>query len=288
MPHLSEEKSENTTNGISNLYDRFILSIHRFLVEIKKNIILFIICIGLCIGGLYYISLAQRNYFKSSFTVSYDDLVRKIYGDRLEKINVLVSHNNYDKVSKLLGISVNTSKALIKIKGTNILGQNLSEDMNTDRIPFIVTITVNDSSKISAIQDGIVNFLEEGNNYMAEKKGIKNKEVLEEIEFIDKQMRMMDTLKQKYNQNSINETDIKNPNSSVSTIYQFSYEMYKRRQELERKKSMPSNVQVLDDAIAPTSAKRPMAVIIFIGFFLGFALYTFTRYLLIPVIRGKR
>lgn len=233
-------------------------------------------------------NLSQKNYYKSSFTVSYDDLVRKIYGDRLEKINILVSHHNYDKVSQLLGLPLSTSKTLVKIKGTNILGQDLSEDMNTDRIPFIVTITASDSSKIPAIQSGIVNFLEEGNNYMAEKKGIKNKEVLEEIEFIDKQMRMMDSLKKKYNENSFSISEMKNTNSSASTIYQFSYELYKRRQELARKKSMPSNVQVLDDAIAPKPVQKSTVTIFILGLFIGTCLYIFMKYIVIPVIRGRR
>lgn len=285
MSQQIDEKS----NIKYNVYNRLISGLHRFFASIKDNFLLFIISIVITTSCLFYINNTQKDLYKLSFTVGYDDLVRKIYGDRLEKVNDLIVDDNYSKVSRLLGVSGNVAKTLVKVKGTNILGQDLSEDMNTDRIPFIVTITVTDSSKINELQHGLVNFLEEGNEYMAVKKEVKIKEVLEELEFIDRQLRMMDSLKKKYNDNSYAISDVKTnyTNSSANTIYQFSYELYKRKQELERKKSMPANVQILDDAIAPKSLQKPAVLLIILGIFSGFILYVFLKYFLLPVFRGR-
>jgi len=285
---MSQQSDEKSTGIISNVYDKLILFFHRFFKDLKESIFLFLACLVVTIGLLFLSNQSEKGHYKSSFTVAYDDLVRKIYGDRLEKVNDLLGNNNHAKVARLLNVPQNTAKSLIKIKGTNILGQDLSEDMNTDRIPFIVTITVSDTSKIAALQHGIVGFLEEGNAYMAEKKEIKIREVQQEIDFIDRELRMMDSLKKKYNENSFSASDAKPANSSASTIYQFSYELYKRKQELERKKTMPATVQVLDDAIAPKKTQKGFITVLILGLISGFILYVAMKYFLLPVLRGRR
>ncbi len=291
MSQLSDDKTVKSNSSVSGLYDRLIAVLHRFILGIGKNIILFIVCVAIPVTMLVIVNNAEKNQYKSSFTVAYDDLVRKIYGDRLEKINALITHGNYGKVSYLLGLPVNTAKTLVKVKGSNILGQDLTEDMNTDRIPFIVTVTVKDTSKIPEIQERIVSFLEEGNAYMAEKKSIKIKEIQKELDFINEQLNLMDSLKRKFDANSISVSDMKASNYtnvSANTIYQFSYELYKRKQELERKKSMPANVQVIDDAIAPTSVRKSIITVVLMGLVAGTILYIIMLYFLIPVFRGRR
>ena len=272
-------------NIILNIYWGFINILRSFLVSLKKNIGLFIGCVLIVAALLLFNHFRNQGKYVASFTVAYDDLVRKIYGDRLYKLNLLVDRGQYDRVSKLLGLTEDQAKSLLQIRGKNILGENLTEDLNTDKIPFVVEIMVADTSAIPEIQAGIVGFLETGNAYLATTKKMKVLEIEEELKFIDQQLGMMDSLKKKYNATELAGSDNVEKSAPLSTIYNFSYDLYKRRQELIRKRTMPDAIQVLDDAIAVKKSNLTAASLTILSLIGGFFLFLFIIVFVKPVFK---
>ena len=171
-----------------------------------------------------------------------------------------------------------------EVEGTNILGENLSKDMNTDKIPFTVHIYISDTSYVKEIQNAIVNYLENGNAFLIDKRKMKIKETADELTFINQQLAMMDTLKRKYNSRF---DDNEKANATASSIYQFSYELYKKKQELIKKRDMPMNLYVIDDAIVPISNNRSYLFVLPVALLIGLIIYIGMVYLLIPVVRYK-
>ena len=180
-----------------SLYTKVIALLSQAIIDFKKNFAIFLLAIIIPIATLSFLSLRKSNTYTASFTVVYEDLVRKIYGDRLEKLNTLLQSNN-ERAAELLNLDIKIVETIEEVKGTNILGEDLSKDMNIDRIPFIINITVTDTSKITEIQNGILSFLENSNSYLMEKRNLKISEIKDEIAFISTQLEMMDTLKRKY------------------------------------------------------------------------------------------
>ncbi|MCB0699563.1 MAG: hypothetical protein H6551_02665 [Chitinophagales bacterium] len=268
----------------STLYDKVIWYLHRLLFDAKKKFGLLLICLLLPTALLLFMNYRKSNTYKASFTVIYEELVRKVYGDRLDKMNAIIQ-NQPEKVPGLLGITDNACKSLVKVGGTNILGEELSKDLSLDKIPFIVYFYVNDTSYISEIQAGIINFLEDGNAFLTDKKEIKIKEIEEELIFINSQLSMMDTLKRKFNSTSMQSSD--KTDISLSSVYQLSYELYKKKQDLEKKREMPRNIYVIDDALAPMQGNRSYIIMTLAGLILGSFLYLTLVYLLMPAIRMK-
>ncbi len=278
MPTESNQSS-------ASIYDRLISVLHSFYIDIKRNAFVFFACILLVPAVLVFMNLKKSGIYKASFTVMYEELVRKVYGDRLVKLNALLEDNK-SKARALLGVSSQAAASLKTIKGTNILGEDLTEDLNVDRIPFVVDIYLNDTTYVSEIQNGILHYLENGNSYLSSKRKLKMQEIDDEISFIDNQLKMMDSLKKKFN---IAETIASSSNaaSSEGSVYSLSYDLYKKKQELLKKREMPMNLYVIDDAIVPTKGNRPYSIVILAGLVAGFVLYVFIAYIILPVIRYK-
>jgi hypothetical protein len=195
-----------------------------------------------------------------------------------------VQRGEYPKVAYYLGVNDQTAKSLRSVKGKNIVGDDLTQDMNTDKIPFVIKIEVADSAAIPKLQQGLVNFLEEGNAYSAATKALKIKEIDEELLFIDQQLQMMDSLKRKYNA----ATAISDERSgSLSNIYDFSYELYNRKKELLRKKTIPGTIQIIDDAIAAQAGGLPTLLVVLAGIFGGFVLFAFIVLFVKPAFRAS-
>ncbi len=269
------------------LYYYLIKAVHELIFSIKRNLLLFILCIALpaCfVAGSYLMSSKQ---YQASFTVNYEELFRKIYGDRLDKLNELLHRKEYDKVASLIHVTPQRAANLKKIEGKNILGDDLSKDLNTDRIPFIVEYTVDDSTNILEYQNGIIQFLETGNAYLSDKKKIKQVELIEELQFIDSQLQILSTLKDaKTLAAYANGIDVNSASGGRSSLFEFSYELYKKKQDIQRKISMPQNISVLDDAIV--SHKRSGLVIRFaISLVAGSIIFFSLVFLVIPAIRFK-
>ncbi len=283
----------NTTDfasGANNFYHTIIKLLHALIVSLRKNIVLFIICMSVGIVPLFVKNMKDGSAYKASFTIMFEELTRKIYGDRLAKLNALVQHDEMGKVATLLDIDKKTALSIKSIEAKNILGEDLNKDLNTDRIPFIVEFVTKDSSLILPIQKSIVKFLETGNEYMADRTRVKNLERGEELEFINHQLRIMDSLNKRgdFQTGTINgATTTGKASDQSSPTYDLSYELYKRKQELLRKERMPGSLMVLDDAIVSEAAKHSLFFVLVVGTAIGLFLYTALAAFIIPAFKYR-
>lgn len=281
----------NTTDfasGAQNFYQTLIKMLHGLIVSLKKNIVLFILCMTIGIVPLFVKNMKDGNAYRASFTVMFEELTRKIYGDRLSKLNALVQRDEQAKVAMLLDVDKKMAMSIKSIEAKNILGEDLDKDLNTDRIPFIVEFVTKDSSQVLPLQKAIVKFLETGNEYMADRTRIKNLERNEELEFINNQLRVMDSLNRKGNfQTGSLTVSAGKASDQSSQTYDLSYELYKRKQELLRKERMPGTLMVLDDAIVSEEAKHSLLFVLVVGTAIGLFIYTALVAFLIPAFRYK-
>ena len=280
---MTDNKDNINNSPAGNVYDKIIAFLHGVYVDMKANIVVLLACVIFFTGALIFSNIKKGNTYTSSFTVVYEELVRKIYGDRIKKLNILLN-NNKARAQALLGLDKKTMADIEEISATNILGEDLTKDLNTDKIPFIVYITINDTSNVTKIQNAILFYLETGNSYLNDKRKLKLAELKNELLFLDNQLNMMDTLKRKY-YGIANSSE--SSNMSEANVYQISYELYKKKQELLKKIEMPQNLYVIDDALIPTKNNRSYVLITLAGVMAGFIAYLFIVYILLPVIKYK-
>lgn len=264
------------------MYQKLISYLRLYYTDIKKHFVLFVLIFIIINGLLIFINIKKANTYTSSFTVIYEDLVRKVYGDRLNKLDELLK-TNPKKAQSLLHLDKKVIASINEINATNILGEDLSQDLNVDKIPFIVNVRTKDTNYIHKIQSSIIHYLENSNKYLVEKRRLRNEEIEGELAFIDEQLNLMDSLKRKFNFSQ--PTPSTNTDASGSSVYEVSYELYKKRQELVKKKQMPMNLYVIDDAIVPVKSSKPFMLVIAIGIIASILVYSLVVYLVLPVIR---
>ncbi len=269
-----------------NVYEQLIWALNKYITDIRRNMALLVSCLVIFIGILVYINYKKSSVYKASFTVTYEDLTRKVYGDRLSKLNSLLE-NNRAKAGALLNTSDGALKSLRKIEGKNILGEKLSEDLNTDRIPFVVSMYITDTAYVDELQSNILQFLESGNEYLSEKRQMKMNEYEQELKFINKQLSMMDSLKTVYNNEESTSSKKSSSADGGTTLYELSYTLYKRKQELNEKLTMPKNLYVIDDAIVTNQSHKSYIVMTLLGLIIGLVVYTILAYIVVPAIRYK-
>jgi hypothetical protein len=275
-------------NALISFYNGLISLLRFCIAHIKKHFVLFLICVVVTTTALYIKLNGGKKHYDISFTVSYEELARKIYGDRLVKINTLIELQDYSKLKTYLNVDEPTIKGLLSVKGKNILGEDLTKDMNLEKIPFVITMRVKDTNSITELQNGIVNYLETGTPYLVSRKAIKMEELDKEVAFIDQQLAMMDSLKRKYNDASFSSGDATaDDKASSGSVYSFSYNLYKKKQELLRKKAMPNNLQIIDDAVVPEESKKSLSLILLVGIVAGSILYACIAGILIPVFKKE-
>ncbi|MGN6476673.1 MAG: hypothetical protein ACTHKV_05565 [Flavipsychrobacter sp.] len=284
---LQNEASEN-------IYYKFIRFLHNILLNIRQHIGLFLICMIIGIAPLLLKNYSDSDLYRANFTVAYDELFRKIYGDRLAKLNTLVQHQQTQTLKNILATDEKTAQALKNVSGKNILGDDLSKDLNTDHIPFMVEIVTDDSSKIIPLQNAIVHFLETGDDFMTKRMEVKMLENKEELDYINKQLSTIDTVYKKSGSAEPLPVAQSKPsdNSTVSeqadnSLIEFSYTLYKRKQELMRKQRMPQNLLIIDDAIVSVQKKRSTLLMIVAGSVIGFIFYALIAGIILPAIRFK-
>ncbi|MCB0696703.1 MAG: hypothetical protein KDC07_05030 [Chitinophagaceae bacterium] len=286
MSHGSNSLNNESGTG---LYGKVIAFLRKFYADLRRNIVVFLLCLIVVTGSFLGYNIKKSNSYSASFTIVYEELVRKVYGDRLEKLNNLLQ-NNTVKAQVLLNVKKPVIESVNEITATNILGEDLSTDMNTDKIPFIVTMNLNDTSYMAELQDAIVAYLETGNSYLISKRKLRREEIDNELEFITEQLALMDTFKRKNNVGSSrasSDQSAADNSAGGGAVYQLSYELYKRKQELLKKKEMPLNLYVIDDAIVPVKNSKSYLLVTILGLFTGFIVYLAIAYLVLPVVRYK-
>lgn len=275
----------NNKNVVESVYHKVIYISREILLNLRKNMGLFLVC--LLLPCIFFIAknASKSAVYSGSFTVMHDDLTRKIYGDRIAKINMLLKNRQYSQVSSLLGLKMEQTKKIRDIQGKNILGQDLTEDMNTDKIPFTITIIASDSIGLSDVQDHLIEFLETGTQFLATRQVVKVKEIEEELQFINRQLELIDSLETKLNLTTSLGNELKQDGKGTNSIFESSYELYKKKQELERRRSFPGSLHVVDDIIVPVKAEGHWFVDLIKSILIGVVLYSIIVLFIIPVFR---
>lgn len=118
-----------------------------FILGLKKHFIgflLFAIIFG-SIGGAY--AWLKKDVYNAYMTVSYAQLEKKIYGDMLLKLNLLLESEQYESLAFLLGMTPEQTREIKSIDGENIHNSPLVSDISVEKVPFYIVVDVYDRSQ---------------------------------------------------------------------------------------------------------------------------------------------
>jgi len=92
--------------------------------------------------------------------LSYVHLEKMIYGDMLLDLNRAVDQGELSEVPGFTDVSEGTIEALVEVRGVNIKGEPLSEDLSAERVPFYLKLEMQDKDHLDELESAILTFLD--------------------------------------------------------------------------------------------------------------------------------
>ena len=132
-------------------------SFARFCWAQKWGILVFGI---LGMGGGYWKYSQLEETYTERMTLSYVHLEKKIYGDMLLDLNRAVDQGELSEVPGFTDVSEGTIEALVEVRGVNIKGEPLSEDLSAERVPFYLKLEMQDKDHLDELESAILTFLD--------------------------------------------------------------------------------------------------------------------------------
>jgi len=206
LPNMDEKKYQSedyiTLSGFKKVIKSFLRDFFRFLsytefVLIKCWYFIFIgLFCGLLLGYTYYIS--KPTVYKVSMVVQYTELTKKTYAEMLDQLNKPGTSGPGNGLSAVLKIPQNIGSKVLFIDSQNMNSEPLNSDTSTKEKFFKIIVELRDNFLSDTLQDAIVNYLN-NNSYLKKLKEEQKKLYLGKLNFIDGDLRKLDSLKLAYN-----------------------------------------------------------------------------------------
>ena len=160
------------------------------------------IILSLFISAAFFIKIKNvQTVYSASSSYTYVYLNKKVYGDLLLDIELLVNNSDFVAIATKLHISEADAVSIVSFKAVNIVGSPLYEDFSELHVPFYINVVTTDKQSFSKIEAGILKYLINDHfvfNYIKDKQSFNT----ERLQFIQKEIVIIDTL--------ISKIDIKN------------------------------------------------------------------------------
>ena len=158
---------------------------------------LYLLIFGIFTALFYFHSRNIRSHYEAVSSYTYLHAPKKVYGDMLYDLQLLVEAQQSELVSGMLGVGENASRSLRSIGATNLINKPLHEDYTTKTVPFYIHVKVDSDEYLTEIQNGITAFLN-SNSFAKKKESERIKVEQRKLEELNFQVGFVDSLLNTY------------------------------------------------------------------------------------------
>jgi len=182
-------------------------------------------------------------------------IYRKTLAEMIKSLNDLVASQSYSKLASELRISDPQARQISHIEMTSLLNESLENDTSTKfNVPFKVIARIKQTELTDTFQNAVINYLDNKPLF----KKVKEQQVKyynEKLDFIDRELAKLDTLKTEYNRffasSKITTTYYSN-DVDPSNIYRHSNELFNEKGAIMSWLISDSKpIQVIDEFKSP-------------------------------------
>ncbi len=185
--------------------------------SIRRFLLLFLfLFLGMASGSYYFNEGKKSSYYSAKMVCTYNYLHKKVYGEMLERANYLAATHSFPTLAEEFELPVSTVEKIISIQATNIVGSPLHEDITEDKLPFYITVNVNDKAIYPHIQEAILNYLNNSIPYHNKRRELEEDRLKNNIKFYNATLDQVDRLINNYTDN-VNRLESKNDSLTVLT-----------------------------------------------------------------------
>ncbi len=236
-----------------------------------KKHLLYVLVFGMVASALSagYFFLKKPTY-EAEMTVSYVHYEKKIYADMLVKLNLLISTNNYEELSKQLHLPEEEVMSIKAIQSFNIRREVLTEDISTEKIPFYIVVQLSNLDNLDTLEAALVDYLN-GTEFVQDRLAFMEQKCVKELAFLEQRLAVADSLSRMM----IVESDNSNDKKTITRmeLLEETMAIYSRIQAVEGLLNFNVNIEVLDGFVA---TQKPIGnglqIFLLYGFLAGVAL----------------
>ena len=167
----------------------------RFIGRHKILIITFC-CFGIGYGIFQY--KVSPRYYKLKMIVRHTELNNSIYAQILDNLNLMAESGSYASLGSTLKVDSGTALNVLSITSINVEGIDLRKDTTTtNEGMFIIQCNIKDTRIADTLEKALVNYFNT-NAFLSKLKGDKFQVRQERLQFMDGELRKMDSLKDAY------------------------------------------------------------------------------------------
>lgn len=239
------EGMKKYASGIKNFYVAILLF---KLNAIKKY--WYLMLLGVVIGAAWAWNIQRKSQpvYEGTASFTYTELHKKIYGEMIDKLRKLCISRSYQALASQLKVQSEVAGKIADIEAVNIDGSPLSDDMTQGKLPFYIRIKLTDRAVSEQLLANIEQYM---NNNQQAAAIIKNntRSMKQKIDFFDKQLMKLDSLKSAYRFYMANQSA--SPNTTFNTfnpidLYKESEKYFNAKSDLEGALENYKVVKILD------------------------------------------
>jgi hypothetical protein len=156
---------------------------------------------SLLLGYAYF--LTRPKFYKASMIVQYNNLSKKTYAEILDQLDQLVRIGSDKILAENLNIHETLASKMLFVEGRNLDNNLLSTDLSTDtstklKQPIKVVLGLTQPVEPRNYEEAIISYLNNG-PYLKRFREEQRKIYVEKLNFIEEELRKIDTLERQYN-----------------------------------------------------------------------------------------
>jgi hypothetical protein len=216
------------------------------IAAILKNFWTIAACIALCVAvGLAYYFFSSKTY--ESRMIIQSDILSESYALKLgENMNAHVKDGDYDYIGTSLGLTPEEASKLREFKIVTALTPTSQTMAEKEKIIVLLTVGVSDNAILPKLQSGVISFFS-SNEYVKERVFEKKKELQNYINALDRELKMMDTLKLRVLKGKFATTKIGDVSiMDFATMYEVAGDLYEKKFEAETDLALVDSIQVVE------------------------------------------
>ena len=249
-----------------------LLSFTVFTIKKHKWLLIGGFLLGAGIGTYYFYS--RKSSYKATMIVQFNKLTKQTYAEILDHLNLLTKPYAGNKLATELNISESQAKNISSFESTTMNNVLLKKDSSTKiNQPFKIIVSLHNNTNTDSLQNAILNFI---NNrpYLKSIASIERKNYQERLEFINRELKKIDTLKTEFNKsigNSRLPSTVYNSAVNPADIYVYTNSLVLEKETTQKLLALENNALMLIDSfkISKSPESKSFSFIVLIAGCLG-------------------
>ncbi|MGZ5282915.1 MAG: hypothetical protein ACXWDO_05655 [Bacteroidia bacterium] len=223
--------------------------------SVKKYLVIAVIIFSLITGAAFYYWKIQKPQYETEMVCAFNNLSKKVYGEMLLKLGVLLKSNSYPALAQTLQLPVKDVASITSIQAKNIAGSPLHEDITADQTPIYISVKATDKKILKPLQYAIVNYLNNSSPYRQRRNKMEMEIIGSKMKFLNRDMRQADSIISAYTgflRKTSSVTDSAAGFSNIAEMMSYKNELEDKQVQHEwRIMELQNSVEVLHGFIVP-------------------------------------